>query len=270
MTSNTTKRIISALVMVFIACGAVYYGKSTTSLLVLVAGALVNDEIMIHFFKRTRSSLSYIISQVLYFSCFMMATRFENLQLLLSALGIVLNLGLLWYLFKSSLENNTFSKIGESVPALAFVFSLIPMVSLVYLMKYDNWQMLLILLMVVNFGMDSGAWFFGKSFGKRKLWPSVSPNKTVEGLCGGMLTSGILGYLISAYYFNKNTLWAIVAFSGLGLLSQIGDLAQSKLKRQFKIKDSSSLIPGHGGVYDRIDSLVFVLPFFVGTIYLSY
>jgi phosphatidate cytidylyltransferase len=144
------------------------------------------------------------------------------------------------------------------------------MISLVYIINFQSWQLVILLLLVVNFGMDSGAWFFGKSFGKHKLWPAVSPNKTIEGLLGGMLTSGLCGYGMYLLVFDKKNYWTIIIFSLLGLLSQIGDLVQSKLKRQYGIKDSSSLIPGHGGVYDRIDSLVFVLPFFVVTLYYYY
>ena len=110
--------------------------------------------------------------------------------------------------------------------------------------------------------MDTGAWFFGKMFGKHKLWPKISPNKTVEGLVGGMAISGVLGHLFWFKFIDDSVMWIFVPFAILGFLSQLGDLVQSKFKRQFKIKDSSSLIPGHGGMYDRIDSLVFVLPFF--------
>jgi phosphatidate cytidylyltransferase len=110
--------------------------------------------------------------------------------------------------------------------------------------------------------MDTGAWFFGKNFGKHKLWPAVSPNKTIEGAVGGCLLSGGLGSLV--WYLNFDTMSAkmFLILCALGILSHIGDLIQSKLKRQFEIKDSSSLIPGHGGVYDRFDSLMFVAPFY--------
>src|SRR5690606_12695790 len=125
-----------------------------------------------------------------------------------------------------------------------------------------QWQEVIIVLLFVNFGMDSFAWFFGKNFGKHKLWPKVSPKKTVEGLLGGVISTGILGSILWRLFFNETSVMLFFVFCLLGLIAQVGDLVQSKIKRQFEIKDSSTLIPGHGGVYDRIDSLLFLAPFY--------
>jgi phosphatidate cytidylyltransferase len=152
--------------------------------------------------------------------------------------------------------------VSKKAPFLAGLFIMLPMVSLTNTLHFGKWRILLAILLIVNFGMDTGAWFFGKNFGKHKLWEKVSPNKTIEGLIGGMFTSGILGTLAWAFWLQKPELLLFALFCLLGVLSQLGDLIQSKIKRQFKIKDSSSLIPGHGGVYDRIDSLLYSAPFF--------
>jgi phosphatidate cytidylyltransferase len=117
--------------------------------------------------------------------------------------------------------------------------------------------------MMVTFSMDTGAWFFGRKFGKHKLWPAVSPNKTIEGLVGGMFLASIMGSLTWYLFFHQLKWESSVIFAICGAISQVGDLIQSKIKREFQIKDSSNLIPGHGGVYDRIDSLIFLSPFFV-------
>ncbi len=111
--------------------------------------------------------------------------------------------------------------------------------------------------------MDTGAWFFGKNFGKNKLWPAVSPKKTVEGLIGGMIVAAVCSTVFWNAAFPVFHWYYALIFAFCGLISQVGDLVQSKLKREFEIKDSSNLIPGHGGVYDRIDSLIFLSPFFV-------
>ena len=102
----------------------------------------------------------------------------------------------------------------------------------------------------------------GQKFGKHKLWPKVSPKKTWEGLIGGIITSVILTSVYWYFFIGKVSPSLVILFSILAGCSQVGDLVQSKMKRQFDIKDSSSLIPGHGGVYDRIDSLLFVAPLF--------
>jgi phosphatidate cytidylyltransferase len=109
---------------------------------------------------------------------------------------------------------------------------------------------------------DTAAYFSGKKFGKHKLWESVSPKKTIEGLVGGVLFSVLITSLFWNYFIAPVKIGTILIFLLVACCSQLGDLVQSKLKRQFEIKDSSHLIPGHGGVYDRIDSLMFVSPIY--------
>ena len=139
---------------------------------------------------------------------------------------------------------------------------LIPVMSLCSLTMYQKWISLFLALIIVNAGMDSGAWFCGKNWGKHKLWEKVSPKKTIEGLIGGMIIASSLGSIYWWLVFKEYQIIITIIFLVLGLCSQLGDLVQSKLKRQFEIKDSSSLIPGHGGVYDRVDSLIFIAPLF--------
>jgi phosphatidate cytidylyltransferase len=110
--------------------------------------------------------------------------------------------------------------------------------------------------------VDTAAYFTGKKFGKHKLWEAVSPKKTIEGLIGGVFFSVLATSLYWNAFVDKVNVFTVLFFTFVACCSQVGDLAQSKLKRQFEIKDSSSLIPGHGGVYDRVDSLMFVAPFY--------
>jgi phosphatidate cytidylyltransferase len=262
MDSNTVKRIISALVMALIASYSVYFGKETTYLLIFIVGIIVNDEIVKNFFKRKRSSMTYQLVQIIYTSSFLFLYKYSEVQFSLVLSSALLSSALLIYLFAMPMKDNILSIVEKKTPVLIFLFTLLPMGTLVYLLNFEKWELILLLLLLVNFGMDTGAWFFGKLFGKHKLWPKISPKKTIEGLVGGMLTSGVIGHLFWFKYIDDSVIWIFVPFAILGFLSQLGDLVQSKFKRQFNIKDSSSLIPGHGGMYDRIDSLVFVLPFF--------
>lgn len=112
---------------------------------------------------------------------------------------------------------------------------------------------------------DIGAYFTGRRFGARKLVPQVSPGKTWEGLWGGLLASGIvgtLGALISISIGLETALAGFLLGLGTGLFATIGDLNESMLKRRTGAKDSSAMLPGHGGVLDRVDSLTAAVPFF--------
>ena len=107
---------------------------------------------------------------------------------------------------------------------------------------------------------DSGAYFIGKAVGRRKLWPEISPNKTVEGAAGGLAASLIVVLGLNAAWgdFSLPQAIAIALVTGIG--GQLGDLIESGLKRHYAIKDSGHLIPGHGGVLDRFDSMILVFP----------
>ncbi|NOX63502.1 MAG: phosphatidate cytidylyltransferase [Chloroflexi bacterium] len=109
--------------------------------------------------------------------------------------------------------------------------------------------------------MDSGAYFIGKRFGRHKMAPRISPKKTWEGFFGGLLT-GTLAATALSIWLMPNLPWYGGALVGvvIGLVGPLGDLSESVLKRQVGAKDSSNLIPGHGGVLDRIDSFIFAGP----------
>ncbi len=116
------------------------------------------------------------------------------------------------------------------------------------------------LVYIIAFGSDTFAYFTGKFFGKNKLYPEVSPNKTIEGAIGGIVGSTILS-LIFFNYLSINKYFYIIIFSiSASVFSMAGDLAASKIKREFKIKDFGYLLPGHGGIMDRFDSVLFVAP----------
>ncbi|GIU46958.1 phosphatidate cytidylyltransferase [Shewanella sairae] len=128
---------------------------------------------------------------------------------------------------------------------------------------------LVFLVMLVVWATDSGAYFAGKRFGKRKLMPNVSPAKTIEGLLGGLLTTMIVvaGVMYASPEQELGLLIAVTLFTALA--SAVGDLSESMFKRVAKIKDSGTILPGHGGVLDRIDSLTAALPIFT-LIYIAF
>ncbi|ANF81650.1 phosphatidate cytidylyltransferase [Acinetobacter sp. NCu2D-2] len=129
------------------------------------------------------------------------------------------------------------------------------------------WLMYLFLLV---WGADSGAYFVGRKFGRKKLAPSVSPNKSVEGLYGGIVTSMLIVITVELLYLNM-TIAEHILFLILSVLtvfsSVLGDLFESMIKRRAGIKDSGRILPGHGGVLDRIDSLLAAAPIFAAGMY---
>lgn len=122
---------------------------------------------------------------------------------------------------------------------------------------FFSWRMIALLLLL-SFGTDTFAYFIGCLYGKRKLCPAISPNKSVEGAIGGVLGAAVLGALWTYFMLPGTAVGFYFYLPVLSILSECGDLFASIIKRKHGIKDYSNLIPGHGGVLDRFDSVLFV------------
>ncbi len=268
--SNNLVRVLSAIVLIIMVIVFILSGKIPALLLVSLLGIILVDELCVNFLSQKRSAISYIISQVIFIGLYglVFVRYFQGLidiswmdKIYYVSLG--LSLISLLYLFFVPHEKKMFSNYFEKAPWISGFLAFILIFPVGRLFLFDEWKFYLGLVLIVTYGMDAGAWLSGTLFGKTKLWVAVSPKKTVEGLIGGMIISALLGTTYWSIAQGKPTILLAILFLALALLSQLGDLVQSKIKRQVGIKDSSSLIPGHGGVYDRIDSLVFVTPFYL-------
>ncbi|MBI5189970.1 MAG: phosphatidate cytidylyltransferase [Nitrospirae bacterium] len=137
-----------------------------------------------------------------------------------------------------------------------------------YLVLLKTWDMggvagreLVFLLLLVTWATDTGAYFAGSKFGRHKLYPKISPKKSVEGAAGGLLGAVGTAVLCRYWFFTSLTMHDAVAIGLiLGIVGQVGDLAESMIKRSARVKDSGALIPGHGGMLDRVDSLLLNAP----------
>lgn len=190
-----------------------------------------------------------------------------------SALAIA---GAVWWLIATVMvlryPKGTSGWTGNSVAQQGFgILTLLPFLWSVLLLRAYQYEQspllgakMVLLVCLLVWAADTGAYFAGKNFGKRKMAPSVSPNKTVEGLIGGVIAA-VTVTLTAAHYFS-------IPFSSLVMLglvalltsfaSVLGDLAESMFKRVAGVKDSGSILPGHGGILDRIDSLTAAFPVF--------
>ncbi len=140
------------------------------------------------------------------------------------------------------------------------VYVAIPMFSLAYLGRLDDGVSWILWMLALVWAADIGAYVFGRSIGGPRLLPKVSPNKTWAGLLGGALLGAAAAGLAAGYLDLGEPFYLALAGALLALWGAAGDLVESFIKRSFSAKDSGSLIPGHGGLLDRIDGLLFVAP----------
>jgi len=174
----------------------------------------------------------------------------------------VLLLLFLSILFMGTSQNlsSAISNMGIMIFGIFYIGFLLPHVSLIRNLV-DGKQWVLFLIATVWAG-DISAFLSGSLFGRHKLYPKISPNKTFEGSAGGIVGSVFVALSFTLLFIPQLEIGLCILLAiGLGVLGQLGDLTESMLKRSAKVKDSGSLIPGHGGMLDRLDSFLFSAPF---------
>lgn len=156
----------------------------------------------------------------------------------------------------------------KPLPALIGVGVLLSTcLGLVYLRGEPRGEWLIVIMIVAVVCADTGAYFTGRKFGKRKLAPHVSPGKSWEGFFGGFACSVVFACILMAFFgFN---VWLLVIIVSTSLVSVYGDLMESMLKRESGVKDSGTILPGHGGILDRADSITAAVPVFTALYLLS-
>ncbi|MEN2488458.1 phosphatidate cytidylyltransferase [Flavobacterium sp. B11] len=189
----------------------------------------------------------------------------KQLDLILLAVTIVVSIKCIIFLFYDSIQKiSTSSKYLYLLGYITLPFIFIVKISF----GTNDYNPKIILgLFVLIWTNDTFAYLVGKSMGKHKLFERVSPKKTIEGFLGGVVFAAFAGFLISKLYIQpkpefSNTsilIWTIIALI-VSIFGTIGDLIESKFKRIAGIKDSGSIMPGHGGILDRLDSVIFVAP----------
>ncbi len=167
----------------------------------------------------------------------------------------------LYYIIFPGKEGNAFAIISSKFFGIFYVAVLLSY--LLPINEYPHGKNLILFLFFVTWAGDSGAYFIGSLIGKKPLAPSISPKKTVEGAVGSVVSSVLAALICQVVLLNTFdiTSCAVMGF-GINIFNQFGDIAESMIKRAYKVKDSGNIIPGHGGILDRVDSLLFAAPFF--------
>ncbi|MCP4325638.1 MAG: CDP-archaeol synthase, partial [Alteromonadales bacterium] len=178
------------------------------------------------------------------------------------------------FLVTSYPKTNKFWAGSKAVKALFGVLTLVPFFWAMIVLRSVNIHhdffyggALLMYVFLLVWAADTGAYFCGKRFGKHKLAPNVSPGKTIEGFVGGVISSMLVAFVASVLFeieADKMILFFVAALITT-FVSALGDLSESIFKREAKLKDSGNLLPGHGGILDRIDSLTAAVPVFALT-----
>ncbi len=196
---------------------------------------------------------------------FKFALDIEQLNILLLAITLIVSIKCIVFLFDDGVQS--INKLSKYIYLIGYI--LLPFIFIIKIsfgIKDYN-PKIIIGLFILIWTNDTFAYLVGKSIGKHKLLERISPKKTIEGFIGGVLFAVFAGFLISKLYIKASPsfseksilIWTIIALI-VGIFGTIGDLIESKFKRIAGIKDSGKIMPGHGGILDRLDSVIFVAP----------
>ncbi|MFV5701170.1 phosphatidate cytidylyltransferase [Flavobacterium sp. XS2P12] len=189
----------------------------------------------------------------------------QQLDVVLLVIALVVSIKCILFLFYDNIQKiSTSSKYLYLLGYIILPFVFITKISFGI---NDYNPKIIIGLFILIWTNDTFAYIVGKSIGRTKLFEKISPKKTIEGFLGGIVFAVLAGYLISKYYIRANPefsdrsilIWTTIAVI-VGIVGTIGDLIESKFKRIAGVKDSGSIMPGHGGILDRLDSVIFVAP----------
>jgi phosphatidate cytidylyltransferase len=268
--SELARRIIFAVIAAPASIAAVYFGDWALAIVLSVLAALGAGELMR--MARETGALPFEPAGIVLAALVPIALHAQRLGVYTLSLTAVVAGSLV--LFASSIWlRGPAGKPLSSVSITAFGVLYASLIAYVYPLRYHPYAIgagagtaLVFLPILLTWATDVGAYGFGRAFGKTKLMPAVSPGKTVAGAVGGLGLAIVIcllyvRFILMPYAQLGLTIQGAVLFAiVISVAAQTGDLAESLLKREAGVKDSSRIIPGHGGILDRFDSLLFVLP----------
>jgi phosphatidate cytidylyltransferase len=255
------KRWLTALIAIPILIYIIGFGPRWLFLLLLLFASCVS---LHEFFSLTSPKLPWVPRAVAFLLCFCFLAVLSQgpISQCLAVLCLSIMVALTLYLFSpQDLRKHVIEDVGRV--SLGFLYIVLPISLLALVDRAPRGNLWIFFLLTVIFLGDTGAMYCGRLLGKHKLYVSVSPGKTWEGAVGGFLISVGAGLLFARIFDLHGSSGTIAAISGvLSIAGQIGDLAESVIKRNCGVKDSGGILPGHGGFLDRVDALLFAIPVF--------
>ena len=252
-------RLLSGIVLVILVVGVLYLGGLVTggAVFLLSIGGIF-ELLRIYKLHNTPMGIVAYIATAIYYAMLCFGYKEYVMPLMLGFILAVLSVYVITY---------PKYKDTDAMAAIMSFFYVGVMLSYVYqIRELNHGGALVVMIFVCSWVNDTFAYCFGVTMGKHKMTPKLSPKKSVEGLVGGLLSSALVGGLYGIF-FNKNVyelsnapiIFAVIALAGAAM-AVIGDLTASAIKRNNDIKDYGKLIPGHGGIMDRFDSIIFTAP----------
>ena len=272
--SNLAQRILFAVVAIPVVLGAVWFGDWAIASVLAIASALAAWEfyrIAERIGTRPMAPAGIAIAALLPLAVHAKYLGLPVDRLVSASAGTVLVVGLFSAaIFARGVSGRPLESVSLTVFGILYTGA---MLSFGYVLRYHPYAIdrpagtaLLVLALALVWISDTAAYAVGRTVGKRKLIPSVSPGKTVAGAVGALITSAVASWALVRYMLvpyaqlGLRPLHALLFGIAVSTAVQLGDLAESLIKRQAGVKDSSQIIPGHGGVLDRIDGMLFALP----------
>lgn len=255
MLDDKVKRVISAAVLVVLILAFVIVGGVIFKIGALAIIAIALYEYIKVYKKANHKAIisvlifGYVISIFIIF--------FNKSEWLLPMIYLIVLLSMSMPIFIK-----TYDVISSAITIVGYIYIINFFTLLAFIRQWENGNRLILLVFIIAWFSDTFAYYIGRYFGKRKLCPDVSPKKTIAGFVGGIAGSVTGALLWANFIVVIDSAWYQLIIFGIfaGIISQIGDLVASLIKRFIGVKDYGNIMPGHGGILDRFDSILFTTP----------
>ncbi len=249
------QRVVTAILFGIVVLGMIFIHPVSCHALFFIIGLWVTFEYStavktkFKYFNLILFTGTYILIHLIDVSAY-------EMYLLWACLAMTMVLGFFVFKKRNHLTHEYWS------PIVTLLYLSIPLGLLsIYIREIESYRFFILSIVVLIWLSDSGAYIVGSRVGKRKLIPRISPNKTVEGFLGSLLAALIGAFILAKINNMRTSEWWIIVAIIVWIMGSLGDLVQSSIKRKYGVKDTGTILPGHGGLWDRFDSMIMVTPY---------